>query len=169
MNPLRHIFFGLSPQTTCASDPNGLVIKSKLIFNVLIFILLGVLSVILNGGKDIQAWNLLIIIIVAATYRKVIRISSANETIYVRKSFLFFNIKKIYKFYELKGILFENFSYTARPPFPAKVHGKRMLIQSKNNEVIQIDSTTDLDYIDDLAEEICKLCHITRPLDADRG
>lgn len=162
MNPIRHIFFGLSPQTTCVDDPNGLVIKSKLIFNILVFIILGVLSVILNGGKDIPTWNLLIIIVVAATYRKVITISSANETIRVRKSFLFFNTNRIYKFNELKGMQFENFSYTARPPIPAKVHGKRMLIEAKNNEVIQIDSTTDLDYIDDLAEKISKVCHLSQ-------
>jgi len=118
-------------------------------------------SVIVNHGKDLSFWNVLIILAIATTYRKTIIICPVSETIEVVRSFLLRSRRKSYHFSELKNLQIENYEYSARPPFPGKISAKKMSLQMKNEDSIPVDSSSDLDYIDDLSTKISRVCHLT--------
>ncbi len=159
--------YGESAKTSFMEYPDRIVIRSKYSNNVMLLLLICLLTFpLLLSIPQISETHfmiyLAIVIPVVCTYSKTIIIDQKTKTISIIRGILGIKTAKTLSLSDLESVKIETVKESVRGSRLTKLIEKQILaLCFKDGKKLTIEKTSDLEYVDSLAESIELMCNLT--------
>ncbi len=159
--------YGESPKTAFVEYADRIVIKSKYSNNIMPLLLICLLTFPLvlsipHISETHFMIYLLIVIPVVCTYAKTIIIDQKTKTISILRGILGIKITKTLSLSDLESVKIEIVKESVRGSRLSKLIEKQILaLCLKDGKKFTIEKSSDLEYVDSLADSIGRMCNLT--------